>query len=127
MGLNHKPKIGCFLKIFEIQHLCCFITQPLKKLQQWSLYEGIDNILPFVLITKRPLSNIWLQSCKQNSFEVFFEKIEVLNFFENTQNCFAYIATTKYRSENVLYKKQTAGYSLSPNIKTIALVFLRAE
>ena len=30
-------------------------------------------------------------------FWVFFEKIETLNFFENTQNCFAYISATKYR------------------------------
>ena len=26
MGVNHTPKIGCFFLIYEIQHLCCFIT-----------------------------------------------------------------------------------------------------
>ena len=31
-----------------------------KQLQQWSLYEVIQNILPFVLNTKRPLTDILL-------------------------------------------------------------------
>ena len=35
-------------------------------------------------------------------------------FFENTQNCFAYISETKYCS--VLYSKRMAGYPLSPHI-----------
>ena len=43
-----------------------------------------------------------------------------MNFFENTQNCFAYISATKYHSEAVLYSKRTAGYPLSPHIKIIA-------
>ena len=30
-------------------------------------------------------------------FWVFFERIETLIFFENTQNCFAYISATNYR------------------------------
>ena len=53
--------------------------------------------------------------------------IEVLNIFENTQNCFAYSSETKYCSEAVLYSKQTKGYPLSPHIKTIAVAFLQAE
>ena len=52
---------------------------------------------------------------------------EILIFFENTQNCFAYISATKYQLENVLYSKGTAGYLLSPNIKTFAVAFLHAE
>ena len=32
---------------------------------------------------------------------MFCEKNEIQNFFENTQNCFAYISATKYRSEAV--------------------------
>ena len=36
-------------------------------------------------------------------FRVFFEKFQILIFFENTQNCFAYISATQYRSEAVLY------------------------
>ena len=45
-----------------------------KELQQWSLYEVIEDILPFVLNTKRPLSDIWLVSYKQNSFGCFLKK-----------------------------------------------------
>ena len=60
-------------------------------------------------------------------FWVFFEKIEILNFFKNTQNRFAYILSTKYCSEAVLYSKRTAGYPLSPHIKIIDVAFLQAE
>ena len=62
----------------------------------------------------------------QNTFWCFF-KIEVLNFLENTQNCFAYISATKYHSDAVLYSKLTAGYPLTPHIKTIDVAFLQAE
>ena len=71
----------------------------------------IEDILPFVLNTKRPLSDIWLLSYEQNSLGVF-EINEILNFFGNTENCFGYISRTKYRSEAVLYSKRTAGYPL---------------
>ena len=64
MGAYRTPKVGCFFKIVKIHHFCCFITQLVKKLQQWSLYEVIEDILPFVLNTKRPLSDIWLLSYK---------------------------------------------------------------
>ena len=128
MGVNHMPDIGCFFQIYEIQHLYCFFIQLVKRLRQRSLYKGIENILPFVLKTKRPLSDIWLLNYKQNSFGCFFfDQIEVLNYFENTQNCFAYISATKYRSETVLYSNRTAGHPLSPHIKTIAVAFLRAD
>ena len=65
------PKLGVFFKIVKIQLFDCFIAQLVKKLQQWSLYEVIEDILPFVLNTKRPLSDIWLVSYKQNSFGCF--------------------------------------------------------
>ena len=65
MGVNRMSEIGCFFQIHEIQHLCCFITQLVEKLQ------GIENILPFVLNTKWPLSDIWLLCYKQNSFGCF--------------------------------------------------------
>ena len=58
---------------------------------------------------------------------MFFENIEILNFFENTQNYFAYISATKYRSEAVLYWKRTAEYPLPPHINTIAVAYLQAE
>ena len=48
-----------------------------------------------------------------------FKEIQKLILFLNTQNCFAYISATKYRSEALLYSKQLAGYPLSPHIKTI--------
>ena len=109
-----------FFKIFKIQLFCCFITQHVKKQQHWSSYEDIP---PFVLKTKWPLSDIWLLSYKQNSFGCFFEKIEILIFFKNTQNCFTFNSATKYRSEAVLYSKQMSGYPLSPPIKTIPVDF----
>ena len=63
----------------------------------------------------------------QNNMRMRTSKNYILNFPENTQNCFAYISATKYRSEAVLYSKRTAGYPLSPHIKTIAVAFLQAE
>ena len=58
-------------------------------------------------------------------FEVYFKKIEILIFFLNTQICFAYISVLKCHSEAVLYSKRTAGYPLSPHIKTIAVTFFK--
>ena len=68
-GAHHTPKVGCFFKMFKIQLFCFFITQLVEKLQQRSLYEVIEDILPLVLNRKRPLS----------------------------KNCFAYISATKHR------------------------------
>ena len=48
-------------------------------------------------------------------------------FFRKSQNYFAYISATKYRSEAVLYSKRVAGYPLSPHIKIIGVAFLQAE
>ena len=47
-GVYCKPKVVYFLKIVKIQLFCCFITQLVKKLQQWSLYDVIKDILQFV-------------------------------------------------------------------------------
>ena len=76
------PKLGVFFKIVKIQLFDCFIAQLVKKLQQWSLYEVIEDILPFVLNTKRPLSDIWLVSYKQNSFGCFLKKWKFWIFFK---------------------------------------------
>ena len=73
LGAYHTPKIGCFFKSFKIQLFSCFITQLIKKLQQWALYEVIEDILPLVLNTKRPLSDIWLLSYEQNNFGCFLK------------------------------------------------------
>ena len=78
-----RRNLGCapyarnwvFFQIYEIQYFFLFITQLFKKkLQQWALYEVIEGILPFVLNTNRPLSDIWLRSYEQDSFGCFFWK-----------------------------------------------------
>ena len=51
--------------------------QLVKNLQQRSLHEVIEDILPLVLNTKRPLSDIWLLSYKQNNFGCFWEKLKL--------------------------------------------------
>ena len=107
-----RPKLGVFSIFSKYSFFCCFITQLVKKLQQWSLYEVIEDILPFVLNTKRPLSDIWLLRYKQNSFGCFQENSECKFFL---------------KTEAVLYSKRTAGYPQSPHIKTIASAFLQAE
>ena len=61
-GVYRTLKVGCFFKMVKILHFCYFITKLVKKLRQGSLYEVMENILPFVLNTKRPLSDIWLLS-----------------------------------------------------------------
>ena len=75
-GAHLTPKVGCFFKIVKIQHFCCFISQLVKKLLQQSLIQMIDDILPFVFNTKRPLSDIWLLSYEQNSFGCFMKKVK---------------------------------------------------
>ena len=52
-----------------------------------------------------------------------FEKNQNFIYFKKHPNCFAHNSATKYRSEAVLYSKRTAGYPLSPHIKTIATAF----
>ena len=89
MGVNQTPKVGCFFKLFKLQLFYCFIIHLLKKLQQWYLKEVIEDILPFVWNTKRPLSDIWLLRNEQNSFGCL-KKIRIPMFSKNTQNCFAY-------------------------------------
>ena len=55
------------------------------------------------------------------------KKIRITIFSQNTQNCSAYNSATKYLSEGVLNSNRTAGYPLSPHIKTIGVAFLHAE
>ena len=65
------PKLVVFSTFSKYIFLCCLITQLIKHLQQWSLYE---------VNTKRHLSNIWLLSYKHNSFGCFW-KIGILFVF----------------------------------------------
>ena len=99
LGVNHT----IFFQNFQNTNFCHLITQLVKKLQQWSLYEVMEDILPFVLNTKWPLNNIWLLSYEQNSFVCFRKNLELHFLHKITQNCFAYNSATKYRSEAVLY------------------------
>ena len=69
----------------QTPEVCCFITQLIKKLQQWSLYEVIEDILPVVLNTQRSLSNFWLLRYKQNSFGCFRKNSEI-QLLQKTHN-----------------------------------------
>ena len=70
-----------------------------------------------------------ISSLYEKKWKLFCLSSKKMKFwiFSNKQNCFAYISATKYHSEAVLYSKRTAGYPLSPHIKTFAVVFLQAE
>ena len=63
-------------KLFKIQRFLLLFTQLVKKLQQWSLSEVIKDILPIVLNTKRPLSDIKLLRYKKNSFGRFLNNLK---------------------------------------------------
>ena len=87
-----------------------------------------DRRYPAVCFEYKTTSELYLVTeLWAEQFWVFFEKIETLNFFENTHYSFAYISITKFHSEDVLYSKRTAGYPLSPHIKTITVAYLKAE
>ena len=77
------PKLGVFSRLLKFNILVALITQLVKKLQQWSLYEVIEDIMPFVLNTKRPLRDIWLLRYKQNTFGCFRKNSE-LQYFQKT-------------------------------------------
>ena len=66
----------------------------------------IEDILPFVLNTKRPLCDIWLLRYKQNSFGCFKKKLTF---------------------RILLYSKPMAGHPVSPHIETIAISYLQGE
>ena len=57
------------------------------------------------------------------TFWVVFEKIQNFNFFKKHPKLFAYKSATRYCSEAVVYSKGTAGYHLSPHLKTIVVFF----
>ena len=83
-----RPKLGVFSKLSKYSFFCCFITWLVKKLQQWSLYEVVEDILPFIFDTKRPLSDIWLLSYKQNNFGSFWGKKCNSDFFQKDPKLF---------------------------------------
>ena len=118
-----RPKLGVFSKLSKYHFFVALITQLVKKATATVFKSGDRGYSPvrfeYNTASERYLvAELWLKQ-----FWVFFEKSEILNFFENTQNCFAYISATKHGSEAVLYSKRTQGSPLSPYLKTIAVVF----
>ena len=83
MGVYQTPKLGVFCYFPKYSILVAILSQLVKKLHQWSLYEVIEDILPFVLNTKPPLSDIWLLRYKQNRFGCFRKNSE-FHFFHKT-------------------------------------------
>ena len=75
IGINDESQNLCWeLRSFSLLQL-------VTKVQQWSLYEVIEDILPFVLNTKWSLSNIRLLSYKQNGFGYFLKNLRFWFFF----------------------------------------------
>ena len=75
--MTYVRRLSKIFLVPKYSFIVAFISLIIKKLQQWSLYEVIEDILPFVLNTKRPLSDIWLLSYKQNSFGCFLTKLKL--------------------------------------------------
>ena len=73
-----RPKL-VFLQYYQNTALWWLV----KKVDQWCLYEVIEDILAFVFNTKRPPSDIWLLRYKQNSFGWFRKNSEYF-FFPKT-------------------------------------------
>ena len=101
--LTLRPKLGDFSKCSKYSFVVALLLS-LKKVTAIVFIWGDRRY------TKRPLNNIWL-----------------LRYDENSFGCCVYISATKYRSKAAFYSKRTAGYSLSPHIKTIAVASLQAE
>ena len=80
------PKLGVFSRLLKFNIFVALITQLIKKLQQWSLHDVIEDIMPFVLNTKRPLSDIWLPSYEQNSFGCFLTKLKFWIFLKTPKS-----------------------------------------
>ena len=77
LGVKHTPEFGCFFNIFKIQLSLLLYYSALKLATTMVLKLG-DRGYPAIRFEyKRPLSDIWLLSCEQNSFVFFFEKIKL--------------------------------------------------
>ena len=73
-AFSHRPcTIGQKISIFQNFQNTAFLFlyySACKNLQQWSVYEVIEDILPFILNTKQPLRDIWLLRYKHKSFGI---------------------------------------------------------
>ena len=78
MGAYRTPEVGSFHYFPKYSFIVAFISQLKQKPQQWSIFEVIENILPFVLNTKRRLSDICLLRYVQNSFGCFRKQAQNL-------------------------------------------------
>ena len=114
------PKLGVFSYFPKYSFIVAFISQLVKKLQQWSLYEVIEDILPFVLNPKMPLSDIWLLRNKQNNFGCFKKKTEFQFFQKNTQmfcRAHARLRLVRACACTDLYEKKIGDQVLSYELK----------
>ena len=127
MGAHCRPKVGCFFIIVKMQDFCSFITQLVNRLQQLSLHNVREDILPLVLTTKRPLIDIWMLKFMQKSFGCFHKNAD-FQFVSGIHKIVYLIAQQpNIPSETILYSKQTGGNPLSPSIRIVAVAYLRAE
>ena len=120
-----------FLHMFTLcETICLQNVWNLVTFKAWNpMFKGtFTHHLKTFLLKKGQMFRIYLfiisVECSKQ-FWVFFEKIKIIIFCENTQNCLTYSSEKKYRSEVVLYLKRTAGYLLSPEIETIAVAFYK--
>ena len=63
-----------FLECSKYSFLLLYYSAGKKATAMVFIYEVIEDILPFVLNTKRPLSDIWLLRYKEDSFGCFHKK-----------------------------------------------------
>ena len=104
-----RPKLGVFSKLSKYNFFCCFITRVVKKLQQWSLYKGIEDILPFVWIQ----NVLWaIFGCWDESNTVLWvlEKNHNLIFFKKHPSCIIWdllFETCSLRLANPCYNTLT--------------------
>ena len=73
------------------------------------------------------LRDICLLRYTQKTVVCFQKNADFPSFFLNQLNCLLDISATKYSSEAILYTKRMGEYLLSPNRRTVAVAFLRAE
>ena len=93
---NHLAGLSCqiafpFKECSEYSFFCCFITQLVKKLQQWFLYEVIEDIMQkkYERIFKKG-AYIWLKNGDKfiNVFQSFEKTVDMVLLDTNFDNIF---------------------------------------
>ena len=77
------PRLGVFSTFPKYTIFVTFMSQFTQRVQQWSFYEMMDNILPYVLNKKRPLADSWLWRYWQKRFECIHQNAS-FEFLPNT-------------------------------------------